>query len=112
MSSKRQALKLNTIYVGDCLSILPKLPSECVDLIVTSPPYADQRNHTYGGIRPDKYVPWFVPIAMELKRVLKPGGSLILNIKERVIDGERGVYVIQLVLAMRLLGWFWIEEYC
>ncbi len=102
----------NVVHQGDCRKILQNLPNECVDLIVTSPPYADRRKHTYGGVPPDQYVEWFLPISLELKRVLKPHGSFILNIKERVIDGERGTYVMELVLAMRRQGWLWIEEYC
>jgi site-specific DNA-methyltransferase (adenine-specific) len=105
-------LQTNIIHHGDCRQILQTLPDESVDLIVTSPPYADRRKHTYGGVPPDKYVEWFLPITAELKRVLKSDSSFILNIKERVIDGERGTYVMELVLAMRQQGWFWIEEYC
>jgi DNA modification methylase len=101
----------NRIYHGTCESILPTLPEACVDLIVTSPPYADQRRHTYGGIPPDAYVAWFLPIAQELKRVLKPTGSFILNIKERVVNGERHTYVLELILALRQQGWLWTEEY-
>ncbi len=109
---KKNPLVTNIIHHGDCRDILPTLPDESVDLIVTSPPYADRRKHTYGGISPEEYVKWFLPIAAELYRVLKPEGSFVLNIKERVIDGERGTYVMELVLAMRQQGWFWIEEYC
>ena len=69
------------ILQGDCLEMLPLLPDSCVDLIVTSPPYADQRKDTYGGINPDKYVEWFLPISLELKRVLKPSGSFVLILK-------------------------------
>src|SRR5579885_1776269 len=86
-------------------------PSNSVDLIVTSPPYADQRKDTYGGVHPDRYVEWFLPIAAELKRVLKPRGSFILNIKERVVDGERHTYVLELIVALRKQGWLWTEEY-
>lgn len=103
---------LNSIIEGDCAQVLPQLPDNSVDLIVTSPPYADQRKNIYGGVHPDKYVEWFLPIAAELKRVLKPSGSFILNIKERVVNGERHTYVIQLILKMREQGWFWVEEYC
>lgn len=99
------------LFQDDCLNILPKLSSDSVDLIVTSPPYADQRKDTYGGIHPDKYVEWFLPIGAELKRVLKPTGSFILNIKERVVDGERHTYVLELILALRKQGWLWTEEY-
>jgi DNA modification methylase len=102
----------NTLYHGNCEDILPLFAPETVDLIVTSPPYADQRKNTYGGIHPDHYVDWFLPIASDLKRVLKPRGSFILNIKERVVSGERHTYVIELILAMRSQGWRWVEEYC
>lgn len=69
------------VILGDCLKVLKQMPEGIVDLIVTSPPYADSRKKTYGGITPDKYVAWFLPISQELKRVLKPGGTFILNIK-------------------------------
>src|SRR5437762_9395989 len=99
------------IAQGDCLSVLPNLPGESVDLIVTSPPYADNRKHTYGGIDADHYVEWFLPISAELRRVLKPGGTFILNIKEKVVDGERHTYVMELILEMRKQGWLWTEEF-
>ncbi|WAO43018.1 DNA-methyltransferase (plasmid) [Enterobacter asburiae] len=87
------------------------LQSDSIDLIVTSPPYADQRKKTYGGVSADKYVEWFTPIAKELLRVTKSSGSFVLNIKERAINGERHTYVIELILMMRKLGWLWTEEY-
>jgi len=101
----------NTIHRGDCLQILPLLPADCVDLIVTSPPYADSRKSTYGGVHPDDYVEWFLPIASELKRVLKDDGSFILNIKEKAVEGERHSYVLELILALKRQGWLWTEEY-
>ncbi len=99
------------IFQGDCLDVLPTLKASSVDLIVTSPPYADQRKDTYGGVHPDKYVEWFLPISAELKRVLKTEGSFILNIKERVVNGERHTYVLELIMALRKQGWLWTEEY-
>jgi len=91
--------------------VLPTLADESVDLIITSPPYADSRKNSYGGIHPDKYVEWFMPIAAELKRVLKPEGSFVLNIKEKVVECERHTYVIELILEMKRQGWLWTEEY-
>ena len=96
---------------GDCRELLKTLPSDSVDLIFTSPPYADNRKKTYGGIPPEQYVEWFLPTASELKRVLKPSGSFILNIKEKIVQGERSTYVIDLILALRQQGWLQIEEY-
>lgn len=99
------------LYLGDSKKELAKLPDSSVDLIVTSPPYADQRKSTYGGIHPDKYVEWFLPISKELFRVLKPTGTFILNIKEKVLNGERSIYVMELIIAMRKQGWLWTEEF-
>lgn len=104
--------KLTTnILQGDSAEVLKTLPDNSIDLIVTSPPYADQRKSTYGGIAPDKYVEWFLPISEQLLRVLKPSGTFVLNIKEKVVDGERSTYVMELILAMRKQGWLWTEEF-
>ena len=102
---------IDKIFLGDCESVLKNLPSESVDLIFTSPPYADQRQKTYGGVKPDEYVDWFLPKADEFFRVLKPSGTFVLNIKERVVNGERHTYVIDLILEMRKRGWLWTEEF-
>ena len=67
------------------------MPNQGIDLIITSLPYCDQRKNTYGGIHPDHYVEWFLPIAKELKRVLRPDGSFVLNDNPTAIpfrDGE------------------------
>ncbi|MBI4258058.1 MAG: site-specific DNA-methyltransferase [Thaumarchaeota archaeon] len=99
------------IIKRDCLEVLKTLPNSSIDLIVTSPPYAYNRKATYGGIPVQRYVEWFLPISEQLRRVLKPDGSFILNIKERAVNGERGTYVYELVMAMRKQGWLWTEEY-
>ena len=103
--------ELNKIICGDCLSIMQNLPDNCIDLVVTSPPYADNRKKTYGGIAHDKYVEWFLPISHEILRILRPSGTFILNIKEKVVDGERSTYVLELILEMRKQGWLWTEEF-
>lgn len=97
--------------LGDCREVLRTLDDASIDLVITSPPYADRRKNTYGGIHPDQYVEWFLPIGEELLRVLKPSGTFILNIKERVVNGERHTYVLELILAMRQQGWLWTEEF-
>lgn len=99
------------LYLGDCKEVVKELPGNSVDLIFTSPPYADQRKTTYGGVHPDKYVDWFLPLSKELLRVLKPSGTFVLNIKEKVTEGERSTYVMELILAMRQQGWLWTEEF-
>lgn len=99
------------LLLGDCKERLKEIEDDSVHLILTSPPYADQRKQTYGGVSPDEYVEWFMPIAAELRRVLHPTGTFILNIKERVVDGERHTYVLDLIMAMRDQGWLWTEEF-
>ncbi|MCS7062563.1 MAG: DNA methyltransferase [Methylacidiphilales bacterium] len=100
-----------TLYHGDCLDVLRDHPDNHYDLIFTSPPYADCRKKTYGGIAPEKYVEWFLPRSKEFLRVLKPDGTFVLNIKEKVVHGERHTYVLELILALKKQGWLWTEEY-
>ena len=109
MTSTRE-LKTEIIF-GDCREILKNIRDNSIDLILTSPPYADRRKNTYGGIAPDKYVEWFLPMSQQLLRVLKPTGTFILNIKEQADKGERNVYVLELILALRHQGWLWTEEF-
>jgi site-specific DNA-methyltransferase (adenine-specific) len=99
------------IIQGDSRDELKQLADNSVDLIFTSPPYADRRTHTYGGVKPEEYVAWFLPIAEQLLRVLKPTGTFVLNIKEKAENGERSTYVLELILALRKQGWFWTEEF-
>lgn len=99
------------IKCGDCLEVLKDYPDNFFDLIVTSPPYADSRKGTYGGVHPDKYVAWFLPRSQQFLRVLKPTGTFILNIKEKVSNGERHIYVLDLILRLREQGWLWTEEF-
>jgi DNA modification methylase len=94
---------------ADSREWLPALPEESIDLFFTSPPYANMR--AYSRIHPDEYVGWFVPFAQAMLTSVKPTGSLVLNIKDRVVNGERHPYVFELVLALRQLGWKWIETY-
>lgn len=111
----KATLHTDILYNGDSaqlLADLKKFPDKSVNLVVTSPPYADKRKKSYKGVPSAKYVEWFLPITEQLKRVLKDNGSFILNIKEHPSNGERETYVLELILAMRKQGWLWIEEYC
>jgi site-specific DNA-methyltransferase (adenine-specific)/site-specific DNA-methyltransferase (cytosine-N4-specific) len=80
---------------------------------VTSPPYADRRKNTYGGIKEENYLDWFRPIALEIYRVLKNDGSFFLNIKEHTINGEKSLYVMELVLMLcKDVGFKLIDTFC
>ena len=104
-------LQIDKIICGDCEEILKDFPDNCIDLIITSPPYADSRKKTYGGIHPDHYVEWFLPKTEQFRRVLKPTGTFILNIKEKIVEGQRHTYVIELIMNMKKQGWLWTEEF-
>lgn len=102
---------MNQIFHEDCLTTMGRLRDGSVNLIVTSPPYANKRGKQYQTVKADAYVEWFLPMAQEMKRVLAPNGSLVLNIKECAVEGERHTYVLDLIKAMRAIGWLWTEEY-
>ena len=101
----------NKIFNADCLDALPKIPDNSVNLIITSPPYAEKRKKSYDSIPESQYVKWFLPITEQLQRVLTDDGSFVLNIKEPASNGERSTFVLELILEMRKQGWFWVEEY-
>jgi site-specific DNA-methyltransferase (adenine-specific) len=81
------------------------------DLIVTSPPYADARKKHYDSIEPDKYCEWFLNFNESFYNSLKPQGSFVLNIKDKVVDGVRHRYVWDTVKALSQKGWFAIDDY-
>jgi DNA modification methylase len=108
---KCPGIKDGTVVHGNSLDLMKCLPDASVDLIVTSPPYANKRRGLYDGVEPDEYVEWFMPFTKEMKRVLKMDGSLALNIKEGVVNGERHPYVIDTVKGMLGQGWKWMDTY-
>lgn len=104
----------NRFITGDCEEVLRNLPEKSVDLVLTSPPYADRRD--YGGkagmINPDDYIEWFIPKALELKRVLKDNGSFVLNISDKVVGGYQHLYVFELVIRLcKELGFNLVRDY-
>ena len=110
---KREKMKQveTKLLLGDSKDALQRINDNSIDLIVTSPPYADRRQNTYGGIKPEDYVEWFLPISRQLLRVLKPTGTFVLNIKEKAEKGERHTYVLELIIALKKQGWLWTEEF-
>ena len=67
------------ILQGDCEEVLRGVADDSMDLIFTSPPFADSRKRTYGGIHPDDYVEWFLPKAEQFLRVLEPDSPVVLS---------------------------------
>jgi site-specific DNA-methyltransferase (adenine-specific) len=99
-----------TIIQADSREVLREFEGQ-VDLIVTSPPYADARHKHYDSVHPDKFVDWFLTFHEPFYKALKPTGSLVLNIKDKVVDGVRHRYVWHTIEALSSRGWFAIDDY-
>ena len=81
------------------------------NLIFTSAPYADKRRKFYGGVRPDDYIEWFAPVALNIKNHLAEDGSFLLNIKEGVYQGRRHLFVHKLLIYLvEKIGFEFIDE--
>jgi len=93
-------MQLNKVICQDCLEGLKNLESNSVNLVITSPPYAEQRSNVYISISEKDYPEWFTTIAKEISRVIKPDGSFFLNIKEHSVNGFRSTYVLKTVLKI------------
>ena len=90
-------LELDKIHCGDNCDLLGQLPRECIDLVVTSPPYDDLR--TYGGHSWD-----FYGVAWQLKRVLKPGGVIVWVVADATKDGSETGSSMEQALHFKRLG--------
>lgn len=106
---KQLDIACSLIY-GDCREAL-KAYRGVVDLIVTSPPYADARHKHYDSIHPDKFAEWFMSFHEPFYAALKPTGSLVINIKDKVVDGVRHRYVWRTIEALATRGWYCIDDY-
>ena len=98
------------VIFGDSRSVLPPL-GQIADLIVTSPPYADARKKQYDSIHPDEFVDWFAGFHQAFYGILKPKGSLVINIKDKVVHGVRHRYVWKTIEKLCELGWYAIDDY-
>ena len=87
------------------------------NVVITSPPYATQREYDpssgFKPVPPEEYVEWFRAVASGVESVLAQDGSYFLNIKAHADEGERNLYVMDLVLAhRRQWGWRFVDEFC
>jgi DNA modification methylase len=108
------------LICGDCrdLAAVQKLLDGAqANVVITSPPYATQREYDpssgFKPIRPEEYAGWYRDVAANIATVLAPDGSYLLNIKEHADDGQRSLYVKDLVIAhVRQWGWRFVDEFC
>jgi DNA modification methylase len=94
--------KLGSAYLGDSLNLIKEIPDSSIDLICTSPPFALLRKKEYGNVDAHEYVEWFKVFAVEFYRVLKPQGSLAIDIGGTWIKGYpiRSLYHYELVIEL------------
>lgn len=106
---------MNDFLCGDCLEIMETMADESIDMVLTSPPYADQIKD-YGKVvrkfKPAEYVDWFLPRAREIHRVLKQTGSFILNINDKLEGKYQSLYVFKLVIELcENVGFHLVRDY-
>ena len=82
-----------------------------IDLIVTSPPYADARKRHYDSIHPNKFSDWFLSFHECFWNTLKESGNLVINIKDKIVNGRRHRFVWQTILALEKEGWICIDDF-
>jgi site-specific DNA-methyltransferase (cytosine-N4-specific) len=91
-------------YLGDAVEVLSRLPSESVNLVVTSPPFplTFQKRKPYGSVGVTEYVSWFLPIADQCKRLLVEDGSIVIDIGGVWNRGvpTRSLYQYHLLIAL------------
>lgn len=85
----------NKVYHEDCREFMQRIEPGSIDMVLTSPPYADMRD--YVKIPPEEYCDWFIPIAQDVFNVLKDNGVFVLNIRNHIVEGRRLTYVYELV---------------
>jgi len=106
--------KYGEIWLGDAGQLLEMLAPASVDLIVTSPPFGLVRKKDYGNVDADKYVEWFQPFGEIFRRILKPAGSLVIDIGGSWIPGQptRSLYHYELVIMLcRRCGFHLAQEF-
>jgi site-specific DNA-methyltransferase (adenine-specific) len=88
-------------YKADCLEVFARLPPQSVDVIVTSPPYnlGIQYNRYQDALTPEDYLTWTNAWVGAATRVLRPDGSLFLNVGAKPTDPWTALDVAQAARA-------------
>jgi site-specific DNA-methyltransferase (adenine-specific) len=110
--SKGVETKLGCLVIGDCLQTLRGLPDESVDLVLTSPPYDGQPRYSNGErYGRDWYEGFFIEVARQVLRTLKPHGNFVLNYRSKRHRNERGTLQFELIFWLRKLGFLFCEDF-
>src|SRR3972149_7986366 len=89
-------------YCGNALTLLKELPAESIDLVITSPPFALQRQKEYGNLNQNEYIDWLLQFTLEIKRVLKNTGSFVIDLGGAYLKNRpvRSLYNYQVLLRL------------
>jgi DNA modification methylase len=107
----RKMPAVNEVIYGDALEVMSAWPAECIDCIVTSPPYWRQRDYrgTSGQIgqekTPAEYVRRLTAIFRECRRIMRPTGTLWLVIGDKYDGGCQLGLPWRVALALIEDGW-------
>jgi DNA modification methylase len=110
MERQRNKAFLNRIVQGDCLKLIPQLEDESIAAVITSPPYASQRDKFYQGVRQPDYPAWWCTVMETIRPKLKTNGSVLVVIQSHVESGVLSDFVLRTILAVRESGWIQPEE--
>lgn len=98
----------------DSLEFMRGLEPNSVNLIVTSPPFALQRKKDYGNVPPEEYVGWFLPFAIEMKRITMEDGSVVIDLGGTWVKGQptKSLYQWRLLIALHdIVGFHLAQEF-
>jgi DNA modification methylase len=101
-------------YCGDSLELLKQLPDSSIDLVMTSPPFALQRQKEYGNYVEYEYVDWLLSFTAEIKRVLKDSGSFVIDLGGAYLKNRpvRSLYNYRVLVRLcDEQGWNLAEEF-
>jgi site-specific DNA-methyltransferase (adenine-specific)/site-specific DNA-methyltransferase (cytosine-N4-specific) len=101
---------MGKIICGDIFDKIKEIPDNSIDLIITSPPYAEKRKNAYGGIPSSDYANWLLSVSHQFMQKIKPSGSFVLNVKEGTKDSKRELYIIEYQLEMANT-YHWIDTF-
>jgi len=100
----------NQYICGDCLDLSKDLSKDSINLVLTSPPYAKQRDNLYSSVDENVFPEWFTGVCESFKHALVDNGSILVIIRSHIKDGVISDYVLRTRLELRKAGWKECEE--
>ena len=90
---------------GDAAKMLATLPDQSISLLLTSPPFCEQRKRDFPSIPEERFPAWFTSVMESARPKMQTDGSVIIEIREHIRNGEISDYLLRTRLAIRAAGW-------